>query len=409
MNIGLFSDCYLPTRNGVSRAVHLLKSGLEAQGHRVVLVTVGYPGSSGNETPDAAALNPGAESSGISYFLPSIPFRPDIGLRTALTTPAAIRRIIIREKLDILHSHTEFSIGSAGRRAGISLGLPMVHTFHTLYEHYRHYIPLGPCIPKHLIRKKVSCFLHPYRAVICPSQKAQSYIRGCIGTDRTVHIPNGISRPPAALLEESRKDIPLLSSFRTQKIILYVGRLADEKRSIQLISLITPVLEKRRDCIFVLAGGGPQKRKIETLVRGKGLQGRIILPGFLPHREIMQLFGSAYLFVTAAVSENHPLSLLEACAAGLPVVARQDPGFTGIVEQNLNGFQTRTDSEFRQAVEKLLSDSPLRDRFGSRSRLIAGRFTLSGHIRRVEEVYRDCIGSCTGREGTKKKCEDPTG
>ncbi|MGC9313223.1 MAG: glycosyltransferase, partial [Sediminispirochaetaceae bacterium] len=168
MNIGIFSDCYLPTPNGVSRSVHHLKEGLEARGHRVVLVTAaGFQGARRGELGeqrgeqlggprgecfprsdrlDESRKNPGRPDEPRIYSVPSFPFSRSLRLHIGLTTAAAMRRIIGQEGIEIIHTHTEFSIGRAARRAGLDLGIPMVHTFHTMYEDYRHHLPLGRLI-----------------------------------------------------------------------------------------------------------------------------------------------------------------------------------------------------------------------------------------------------------------------
>ncbi len=424
MNIGIFSDCYLPTPNGVSRSVHHLKEGLEARGHRVVLVTAAaLHGARRDSWRDSwregrrdgsrdgsrggwrdGWQNPGRPDESRIYRLPSLPYNRSLRLHIGLAAAAAMRRIIDEEGIEIIHTHTEFSIGRAARRAGLGLGIPMVHTFHTMYEDYRHYLPLGGLIPTAAVRRWIGGFLRPYRAVVCPSAKARLYLSGVLPRDTTVNIPNGIELPgpaqesagyPAtarrALSIETPDGHLTIRRLPSDKVLLYAGRLSPEKRSVQLLDSLIPLLQRRRNTAFVLAGAGPVRTKLEQTARRHGLQDRIIFTGLLPQRQVLELCTAADLFVTASLSENHPLSLLEAAASGLPLVVRDDPGCLEMVREDYNGLRLQSDHAFGPAVSKLLDDSERMKRFGENSLAAAALYDRELQVLRVEELYRLCL------------------
>ncbi len=157
MKIGIFTDCYLPTKNGVTTAIVQARRELERRGHEVVLFTVASPG--------AAECDPSV------YRFPSLPFNAQIEIRLGLTSQAAIDRIVAREKLDIIHTHTEFALGWAGKRAARRANLPLVHTLHTLYPAYRHYVPLGHLLPERAISGLLASLLRGYDMAVCPSER----------------------------------------------------------------------------------------------------------------------------------------------------------------------------------------------------------------------------------------------
>lgn len=424
MNIGIFSDCYLPTPNGVSRSVHHLKEGLEARGHRVVLVTpAGFQGARlgergeqrggprGDRFPqsdrlDGSRQNPGRTEETRAYSVPSFPFNRSLSLNVGLATAAAMRRIVHEEGLEIIHTHTEFSIGRAARRAGLELGIPIVHTFHTMYEDYRHYLPLDILFPAAAVRRWIGGFLQPYRAVVCPSAKSRFYLRGILPRDTTVRIPNGIELPmtpqeSAVSADPARRALSVVTpggsiTIRrspSDKVLLYAGRLSPEKRSTQLLAALVPLLEHRHDTVLILAGGGSSRKQLEGAVRRHGLQDRILFTGILPHQQLQALYAAADIFVTAALSENHPLTLLEAAAAGLPLVVREDPGCLEVVRKDYNGLRLQADHDIGPAVSRLLDDSERMKHFGEKSLSAARSYDRDLQAARVEALYLGCLSS----------------
>ena len=460
MNIGIFSDSYLPARNGVARGIYHLKTGLELRGHKVVLVTISGPsrfgrhggpslpgcsdrhGSHGRtprldypdspeferpgfpELPDGPVwparpdypdspgfpeLPDGTGDSPRIRRIHSLPVKPSLDLRVALTSPAAMGRIIREEELEIIHTHTEFSIGLAARAAAMHANLPMIHTFHTLYEHYRHFLPLGKWLPSECIRRRTAWFLKPYQAVVCPSLKSQNYLRSFVPGDTTVYIPNGITvppedTPPAAApalsipaVEGRPPDNQPKDINPREKIILYVGRLSPEKRSLQLVSQMLPLLRLRPDLKLILVGDGPLRHAVKRKIKEAGLEKSVLCTCFISPEKVQELYRRADLFITASLSENHPYTILEACVAGLPFVVRDDPAFYGLVENGKNGFTAATDAQMPAAVLKLLGDTRLRHKFGACSRSIANRYDRDKYITMIVNLYRQCLKH-TGKE-----------
>ena len=131
MRIGLFTDTYPPYINGVSTSVCMLKHALEKKGHQVFVVTVNN---------DSLKYN--CEENDTVIRIPGIP----IGIydyRLTGVYPLRATNIIKKWNLDIIHSHTEFGVGTFARIIAKQLDIPLVHTYHTMYEDYVHYIKKG--------------------------------------------------------------------------------------------------------------------------------------------------------------------------------------------------------------------------------------------------------------------------
>ena len=247
MNIGVFTDCYPPTKNGVSTAIVQAVQELEYRGHKVVVFTVACPGATGRD-PSV-------------YRFPSLPFNPQIEIRLGLARQGAIDRIVAREQLDIIHTHTEFSLGWAGKRAARRAGLPAVHTLHTLYPAYRHYLPLGRLLPERTIGRLLAWILTGYDVVVCPSEKGRAYVASCVPEMPTAVIGNGVSREGFNLERVTEDDRDraraALGIDPAERVVLFVGRLAQEKRVLALLAALQPLLAADAGCRAVFVGTGP--------------------------------------------------------------------------------------------------------------------------------------------------------
>jgi 1,2-diacylglycerol 3-alpha-glucosyltransferase len=419
MRVGLVTDCYHPTKNGVTGVVSLLAAGLEARGHRVVLVAPRAPrrerpprpgrarpaGRGRPAGPDPADADGGFRP--VDVARPAVPVRPSIELRFAPSTARSFEHLIARERLDVVHTHTEGPIGLAARRAALAHGRPLVHTLHTFYEHYLHYLPaarLTPRLAERLLRGGLQRFLAPYDRVLAPSAAALRRAAALAPAVPTVLLPNGVDPaggvdgpPPAA--PPSPAVTPASGAAaaggRAPATLLYVGRLAAEKRSVQLFDALADHLDTRDDVRAVLVGGGGSLETLRRRAGRRGLQQRIDLPGYLPHAEVQRLYGRATVFLTASLSENHPLTLLEAAAAGLPLAVRRDPNLTPLVSDGVTGIEAEDDRELVRRAVELARDPDRCARLGTAARDTARGYSVDAHVERTERLYRDLLPRST--------------
>ena len=158
MNIGIFTDTYFPQLNGVATSVQTLRRELEKKGHQVYIFTP-YDPRQQQETDDHI------------FRLPSMPFIFVKNYRACFVCPPHILRKIHQLKLDIIHTQTEFSLGFLGKLISKTCGIPMVHTYHTMYEDYVHYIAGGHLISAEGAREFSRIFCNTAMAVIAPTKK----------------------------------------------------------------------------------------------------------------------------------------------------------------------------------------------------------------------------------------------
>lgn len=385
MRIGLFADCYHPTVSGVVTSLLQLKGGLEQRGHKVAVFTVATPGYRGQD--DAV------------HCFPSLPFNRASDFRLGLVNPRAVQCTIREEKLDIVHTHTEYSLGWAGKRAARRLGLPWVHTAHTLHEAYRHYLPLGlgRAVPVRFVQNYLRLFLSNCDALVCPSEKARDYFHSFLPDLYAVVIGNGVSRsdfrPHPLSAEQKDRTRRTLGIHPHDQVLLYAGRIAPEKRVVELLDALASLLRARPQVKLLFVGSGPANRDLAAAVERNGLGSQVILAGRVAWSKMHHFYALAHLFVTASLSEMQPMTLIEAALCGLPIVARRDPAYAGLVRDEYNGYQADSDSELVKRADELLTNKTKLHQFSHNALSLSQGFAAATHVDKLESLYRQRLSN----------------
>jgi 1,2-diacylglycerol 3-alpha-glucosyltransferase len=376
VRIAVVSDSVPPTPSGVAIGVALLADGLSARGHDVVRIGPSWPGVPGRRRsaagPERAATGPSLVA------LPSVPVRPSIGLRLAPATAGGLLRRLRDHDVELVHVHTEGPLGWAARGAARRLDLPLVATVHTFYDHYLHYLAVPSALRPQAagaVRAGWRRFLRAADHVVAPSPSAAALARALVPGTPVSLVPNPAPAPAPSATAGSRT--PMLLS---------VGRVAPEKRARELVLALAAALAERPDVRAMVVGGGPDLRPLRRHVARRGLDDRLVLPGPLPHAAVLRLYRRAAVYLSAARSENHPLTLLEAAAAGLPLVVAQEPG---LLATGLAGVaETAADEgELVATALALLDDDRRRRELARASRGYADRHDLPAHLAGLEAVY----------------------
>ncbi len=383
MNIGLFTDTYYPEINGVANSVYLLKQELELKGHNVYVITTTTPGAPENEKN--------------VYRVPSISctFVPE--RRIGLFYQPLLAKKIRHMKLDVIHTHTEFSIGVFGRIMAKELFLPVVHTYHTIYEDYTHYIKnyiSNENRARKLARNFSRISVRSVEEIIVPTKKVQELLSSYGVPGEITVIPTGIdlARFGGDDTEEVRQDYRnRLGLSASDKVILYLGRVSQEKNIDEVMRYLDTFFEKHKDARFVIVGDGEYRSDVlepmrETLRHGD----QIIFAGARPWDEITHYYQMADVFVSASTSETQGLTYIEALASGLPVVAREDECLDGVITQGENGFTYRTEETFLSSLEEVLYNNIMstdRVDFASNARASVLKFSTKTFADKVENIY----------------------
>lgn len=384
MRIGIFTDTYVPFINGVTTSVLMLKKALEKKGHTVYIVTV-----------NAENMQYQFEENGKVIRIPGVP----IGIYDYRLTgiyPLRAIKIIKKWNLDIIHSQTEFGIGTFARIISKQLSIPLVHTYHTMYEDYVHYITHGYF---NRSSKKIVEYLTLFYCdktiseLVVPTKKAYELFKKKYKVDRNVYIvPTGID-VEKFYIEENKNVNKLavrhnLGLKKDDFVILFVGRIAQEKNIELLLSSMKSISRTHSKIKLLIVGDGPDLEKYKNYTTKNNIQNNVVFAGKVPWDKINEYYTIADCFATASTSETQGLTVIEAMAASLPVVCINDESFTETVIDNLNGLVFKNRREYKKAIIKLYEDKELQAKLSSQARISAEIHSSKYFAEQILDVYR---------------------
>ena len=385
MKILITSDWYTPAVNGVVTSVKNLKRELERRGHEVRVLTLSQNLRSWSADGVTAV---GSINAGRIY--------PGARLRTALAGRWV--RELVEWGPDVVHSQCEFSTFFLARRIAEELNVPLVHTYHTVYEDYTHYfspsVRWGRCVVAALSRwvgRQADCMIAPTGKV---RRLLQEYNVRCpvfvapTGIDLR-HFRQGGDPMRRAVLRAS------LGIPADGTVLVSVGRLAEEKNLQELLRLRASL--GHCPVTLLLVGDGPYRPQLEQLAGELGLASpEVIFAGMVPPEEVPDWYWLGDLFVSASSSETQGLTYIEALAAGVPALCRADPCLEGVIRNGENGWQYRSADEFRHLLAEFLAHPESRGALCRRAAESAEDFSAERFAQRVEEIYREQLVRRTG-------------
>lgn len=387
MRIGLFTDSYPPFINGVSTSVAMLKKALEKKGHKVYVVTV-----SNN------ALKYEVDEKNNIIKIPGIP----IGIydyRISRIYPISMINTMKSWKLDIIHSHTEFGIGIFARLFAKQFNIPLVHTYHTLYEDYTHYIT-GGYFDKS--SKKIVEYLTKFYCdktateLIVPTNKIYKLFKEKYEFEKNIHIiPTGIEVDRFFTENVNKKEVDRLKKklglTKHDFVILFVGRLAAEKNIEFLLKSQENFKKNYPNIKLLIVGDGPDKEKYEQLAKKNKIDTNIIFNGKASWEEMPLYYHCANIFATASTTETQGLTVIEAMAASVPALCIDDESFRGTVVDDLNGRIFKTNKDYEKQVIELYKNNTKLSRLSNQARIQAEHCSSASYAERVLEVYKRAI------------------
>lgn len=388
MRIGIFTDTYPPYINGVSTSVAMLEHALKKKGHQVYIITVNPENMSYKYDDDDHIIR-----------IPGIP----IGIYDYRLTgiyPLRALKKIKKWNLDVIHSHTEFGVGTFARLVSGQFDIPLVHTYHTMYEDYVHYITKGYFMePSRKIVKyltKFYCDQTPNELIV-PTKKTYDLFKKKYKYDRNVHIiPTGIEVERFYKENFSLSELELLRKkygFKKDDfIILFVGRLAQEKSVDFLIDTHASICKKYPQAKLLIIGDGPDTNKFKKQAEKLKISDNVVFTGKVPWEEIPKYYCMSSIFATASKTETQGLTVIEAMAASLPVLCIEDESFKDALMDGLNGFFFKNKRQYRSQVENFIEDPLMVKKFGKQARINAEMHSSKYFAERVLDVYKQAIG-----------------
>ena len=384
MRIGIFTDAYAPYISGVVTSELMLKKALEKKGHQVYIVTINLESFSYDYDEKERV-----------YRIPGIPIGIN-ELRQSGVYPLRAIKKIKKWNLDVIHTQTEFAMGTFARVLGSQFDIPVVHTYHTMYEDYVHYVTKGYFDG---ISKKIVEYITKFycdktiQELIVPTKKTYDLFKEKYKFSRNIHvIPTGIEierfYKEKLKKEKLNKLRESLNLKEEDVVVLSLGRISSEKRIDFLLKNHSSLLKKNKNYKLLVVGDGPELDEYKRLVHKLKIEESVIFTGKVPWNEVPYYYGISDIFATASDSETQGLTVVEAMAASIPVVALDDDAFRNVVIDGLCGYLFKNKKDYLNVMHKLLQDKEKRETMGNQARINSETYSSKYFAERVLDVYR---------------------
>jgi 1,2-diacylglycerol 3-alpha-glucosyltransferase len=386
MRIGFFTDTYTPQINGVVSSIRLFADALERLGHEVYIFA---------PTPRQPSDGPRV------VRIPSVPFAFQPEMRLASVYSAQAYRLARQANLDVIHSHDPFAIGLFGLAVAKRFRLPYVHTYHTLYPEYVHYVwetRFTRAMAERLSRE----FCDQCDLVLAPSTKIEKALDEWGVTAPVVTLPTGVDTERFGLT-----DLKAAAALRARfgvpegdRLLIFVGRLGLEK-NIDLLVEATALLKTPGARLF-LVGNGPHRPDLERHIARLGIGDRVTFTGYLQRDDVAAAYAASDAFFFASLSETQGLVVAEAMASGLPVIAVDDLAIADAVTDGVNGLLVpERAADLAAAADRVLGDAELRARMSEESVQRADGLSIDLMAERLSGLYTDVIAGRKPRRSAR--------
>jgi 1,2-diacylglycerol 3-alpha-glucosyltransferase len=373
----MFTDTYLPTRDGVVTSILMTKQRLEELGHEVFMFA---------PEPD----NDADREKGVYYFR-AVSFDKYPGYRVAMF-PTNKCEILEDLDVDVIHTHGLLAMAVRSMFAGRVLRKPVVVSFHTMVtEASKYYVKLPFLDPilNRLFWIYLRQLLERADAVVVPSEAIRAELsQYAPGMKRIEVIPTGVD---CSLFspEVDGTVIRKRHGLDKGKVVLNVGRIAWEK-NLDLILKGFSVMKNRNDGVWLMiVGDGPAREHYTRLAAELGVTERTIFTGFVPDAELPQYYAASDAFVMASKFETQGIVVLEAMACGKSVAGINYRAVAEIVKDGVNGFLFDESPESCASAMEAALDCT--DDVRSAARQRAKEYSMMDSVGKLVKVYEFVI------------------
>lgn len=386
MKILITTDWYSPAINGVVTSVLNLKKELLLRGHEVKILTL-------SQSTHSFTRN------GVTY-IGSIgvgKVYPGARIKTAFTSKYI--QEIIKWKPDIIHSQCEFSTFFLAQKIVRKLNIPIIHTYHTVYEDYTHYFSPNQKWGRHMVALISRRILKQTDCVIAPTEKVQAILKGYKVKQEIRVISTGIDLSIFTSPVPSEKLLHIKQSLGIpvdNHILLFVGRLAKEKNLEEILNYYANLQPKKTTLMIV--GDGPHRIALEQLAKQLGIKESVVFTGMIAPEHIADYYHLGDLFVSASGSETQGLTYIEALASGLPALCHKDECLKDVIVNEQNGWQYENEEDFLEKLDLFLNSQSIRKNMSYAAKQFAEqKFSAASFAEKMEAVYIDVIRKAGSR------------
>lgn len=383
MRIGIFTDTYKPDVNGVVTSVLALEKQLRKMGHEVYIVCPHKGKNSKRE--------------GNIFYVPGVELKNLYGYVLSVPYDKKIKQAIMELNLDIIHVQQEFSVGIFGRILANQLEIPLVYTYHTMYEDYTNYVNLLHLkvideVAKKIVERGTRLMCSSAQYILAPSVKTKNKLQDYRVKRPIEVVPTGVE---VERFDRKNLDDERLASLREDlgfskddNILVYVGRIAPEKSLDMLLAGFEKLNNQKAKLLIV--GGGPS---LEGFEKQYANDKRIVFTDKVDPQVIPYYYGIADAFISASTSETQGLTFIESMASGLPIFARkEETALEGIVKDGYNGYLFSNAEELAQKLGAFLTaDDNKRLELANNAITTAQHFDTNHFGEKIIEVYKKAI------------------
>ena len=376
MKILITTDTYRPTINGVVTSIESLKKALDRLGHDVRILTFSDSFNSKQE--------------GDIYYMGSLgagKFYPDARMNKLFYN--RFYEDIMDWKPDIVHSQTEFTMFIQAKKIAKDLDIPLLHTYHTVYEDYTHYFSLNKKIGKELAKQFTKQIIKTTDGVVVPTNKIYNLL-----TEYNIHediyvAPTGINVQKLSECD----DFDIRSGYKIPEdkhIVLFLGRIGKEKNITEILQYLENI--DRDDIVFIIAGAGPFLSELKYICSNSKIRDRLIFTGMIDSSKVGNFYSKADVFVSASTSETQGLTFIESMACSTPIICRHDDCLDGVLIEGKTGFGYDTEEEFIDYLNQILDNEKLRAKMGKNCKqLVDENYTEDSFANKIEQIYKKVI------------------
>lgn len=380
MKILITSDMFTPAVNGVVTSTLNLIKGLKEDGHDVRILTLSESAFEKKENN--------------VYYMPALPLGAIYPEVKVMLPP--VLNILMEELVDwnpdIIHSQCEFSTFIYARMISKRTGAPIVHTYHTVYENYTHYLCPSKTIGRKAAIKFTNSISKHVTNMIVPSGKMYRMLSDYEISAPLTIIPTGINTDKYLNADKSKRDT-LRAEYGIGKdefILLYAGRLAKEKNLEEILDFLAD--SRLNNLRLIVVGDGPHRETLEDKCKENGIENRVIFTGMVSPEKIEEYYLIGDVFVSASQSETQGLTYMEAMVSGLPLLCREDECLTDVIENGTNGYLYKDKEDFIKMLMVLLNDKEKRISMGQNARrTVLDHFSERAFVKSCEKLYTKTI------------------
>ena len=398
MRIGIFTETYKPYVSGVVTSIIMLKKSLEQLGNEVYIVTINQNGIKYEYDEKEKILR-----------VPGIDSKIYDDLKISSIYPIKSLLKIKKWNLDIIHTHTEGTMGTYGRLLAKQFNIPVVHTYHTMYEDYIYLITKG-----HFDKpaKKILQYFTVFYCdkivseLIVPTKKTYDLFKKKYQIERQINIiPTGIDIERFNKDNYDKKDLLLLrKKYNISKndfVLLLVSRISEEQKNINfLLKQQEKINKHHKDIKLLVVGDGPDLNKFKQEYKNNK---NIIFTGMIPWDEVSKYYQIGNIFVTASKTETQGLTVIEAISSGLPVVCMEDDSFKLAIINEYNGLFFNDEEEYLKNILYLYENRKKYTNMSKQAINSSEQFSSEMYGKKILEVYNRAIENRKNNIYTKIK------